>query len=220
VDGNPVDRAICTHHQQVNPKQRNVVGHQLSFAMSPLPVRLRGCLASVPTWAPVLACEGKLGRATFFSLVATTQAGRSCVQQSQAGFMRTCALKKEKGSGRKKRKWQVPMGASNTVPCPQQSGEISRVCVCPCDVLQRVKWAASWPSSRAGLTMGALGGRVHGTCQRYNAVSIMSVRVYPTARVVVVVVLSVDIPCISSMPQAQFDICAFHPTSVSWMARE
>lgn len=70
---------------------------------------------------------------------------------------------------------------------------------------------------------GSMGGRVHGTCQRYNAVSIMSVRVYPTTRVVVVVVvvLSVDIPCISSMPQAQFDICAFHPCwLVSWTARE
>lgn len=68
-----------------------------------------------------------------------------------------------------------------------------------------------------------MGGRVHGTCQRYNAVSIMSVRVYPTTRVVVVVVvvLSVDIPCISSMPQAQFDICAIHPSwLVSWIARE
>lgn len=116
--------------------------------------------------------------------------------------------------------WRLPIRR----PALNKSGEISlsRVCVCPCDVLQRVKWAASWPSPSGWAHHGSMGGRVHGTCQRYNAVSIMSVRVYPTTRVVVVVVvLSVDIPCISSMPQAQFDICAFHPCwLVSWTARE
>lgn len=161
-------------------------------------------------------CEGKTWKSHVF-FAGGHDAGLVC---TKPGWVYAHVCSEERREAKKKMgrfQWRLPIRR----PALNKSGEISLslscVCVCPCDVLQRVKWAASWPSS-LGLGSPWKHGR---TCPRdLSAVQCSVHRVYPTTRVVVVVLL-VDIPCISSMPQAQFDICAFHPSwLVSWIARE
>lgn len=111
---------------QVDPKQLNVVGHQLVFGN--VPVRSRGCLTSVPTWAPVLACcEGKTWKSHVF-FAGGHDAGLVCTKPGWV-YAHVCS---EEGREAKKKmgrfQWRLPIRR----PALNKSGEISLSLVCVC----------------------------------------------------------------------------------------
>lgn len=147
ADWNPIDRAICPHHQPGRPE---------TTKRGRPPARLWQCpseITRVPDERPhlgsrpcLLVARGKLGRATFF-FAGGHDAGLVC---TKPGWVYAHVCSEERREAKKKMgrfQWRLPIRR----PALNKSGEISLslscVCVCPCDVLQRVKWAASWPSS-------------------------------------------------------------------------